>query len=296
MNSENITFNGLNITTIIWTEYGFKPDSKGSIISIGDKLEEYFIQNKLIDELATQMNICEEDAMYGKPIFDRTKGNQHIKITRFLDCKFDNVVSKMFTLRFHVCNRIDNSRAKITASAEFDFRDDPKNSIQIIDIMNSVFQKQQDICRYIHNTIPESYSLGDIYYVTNIASIESNDRDIDTLIASVFSTDINNFELHYNSNRIPQKKMLETYAVLLSDKILVSPNIESITPEKIGNVMLEHNAKQSKMVLHQAKDKIPTKTMNLEIDQSHRIITNLTEQYCASEVTNRLVNDYLGMT
>lgn len=294
MSSENITFSGLNIATIIWTEYGFEPDSEGNIISIGNKLKEDFSEIKLINDLATQMNMDKEDTIYGKPEFIGTPGRQHLKITRFLNTKIDDVMSKILTLRLHVCNRIDKSRAKITASIEFDFSDNPKNSIEIIDIMNSVFKKQQDICEFIHSKIPESYSLGDTYYVSNIASIESDDTDIDTIIESVFSTTKNNFETI--SDQILQKKMLVTYAVLLSNKLLLSPNIESITPDKIKDLMLELNAKQSKMVFYQAKEKIPTKTINLEIDKSHRNIINLTEPYCATEVTDRLLNDYLGMT
>ena len=294
MSSENITFSGLNIATIIWTKYGFEPDSEGNISTIGNELKEDFIKIELIDDVASQIDINKEDTIYDEPVFIGTPGRQHLKITRFLNAKIDDVISKALILRVHVCNRIDKNRAKITSSIEFDFSDNPKNSIEIIDIMNSVFKKQQDICEFIHSKIPESYSLGDTYYVSNIASIESDDTDIDTIIESVFSTTKNNFETI--SDQILQKKMLVTYAVLLSNKLLLSPNIESITPDKIKDLMLELNAKQSKMVFYQAKEKIPTKTINLEIDKSHRNIINLTEPYCATEVTDRLLNDYLGMT
>lgn len=298
MISSDITFEAVTVATILWPDYGFEPEHDGGIVAVGKKLTEHFTNEHIPDKLCETLGLDREHNMvYSRPKFDAAKGNEHIKLTRFADIEINGVIADEIIVRVHVCNRIERSRAKITIFANFEFRDHPLSAIEIVDLVDSVFKKEEDICRFIHKEIPESFSLGNIKYISNIASVESGDRDIDSIIESVFISDKTKFEFLPNPEHVPdEKKMLDAYYVLLSDKTLVSADRRSITPETIRDVLIDCKAKQSKTITYQTKNKIPAKTLNYESDPLHRVITNLTEPYCASAVTNRLVNDYLSMT
>ena len=297
MISSDITFEAVNVATILWPDYGFTPEHDGGIVAVGKKLTEYFTKEHIHDKLCETLGLDRENMVYSSPKFDAAKGNEHIKLTRLADIEIDGVTADEIIVRVHVCNRIERSRAKITIFANFEFRDHPLSAIEIVDLMDSVFKKEEDICRFIHKKIPESFSLGNIKYISNIASVESEDRDIDSIIKSVFLSDKTKFEFLPSSEHVlDEKKMLDAYYVLLSNKTLVSADRRSITPETIRDVIIDCKAKQSKTITYQTKNKIPAKTLNYESDPLHRVITNLTTPYCASAVTNRLVNDYLSMT
>lgn len=299
MVSGDITFEAVNITTVLWTDHGFEPEPEDSIVTVGKELKEIFARGNVVGELSKMLEVSEADVEYHSPRFEPTKGNEHIKLTKFNNIKMNGVTVDELILRVHVCNRVEGSRAKITVSANLDFREHPHDTMTTVNLMNSIFKKEEDICRFIHEKIPESFSLGGVKYISNIASVESNDPAIDVIIESVLASGKTEFEFSphcADAGRVlDKKKILDAYHVLLPTGTLIS-DAEPITPEAIRDAIDRVEAKQSKMIIYQSNKKIPTKTLNYEIGRDHRVITNLTEQYSALAVTNRLVNDYLSLT
>ena len=292
MISDNITFEAANIATILWPDQGFEPEYEGGIVAVGKKLTEEFANENITDKLREKLGLNSDQMVYHQPKFDTTKGNEHIKLTRFSnDVGMNGVTADEVIFRVHVCNRIDGRRAKITVFTNFDLREHPLSASEMVALMNLVFRKEEELCRFIHEKIPESFSLGGVKYISNIASVESRDEDVDSIIESVF--DKTELKVEPISN---EKKLLDAYHVLLPNNELLSDN-ESITSESIRKAMNDVKAKQSKMIIYHANEKIPVKTLNYEIDPyHHRVITNLTKPYCVPAVTSRLVDDYLSMT
>lgn len=301
MNSENITFEAASIDTILWPEEGFNPEGEDGIIGVGEKLTKEFDNKHLLDKLCDEFDFNKECmGNYIHPQYERAKGLEHIRLTKFTNIEmFDGVTAKDIILRVYVCDRTMKRRAKITVSANFDFKNHPLNAMELTDLMNRVFEKEHNICKFIYGKIPESYQLGDIKYASSIASVESGDKDINDIIGStlVRSDETIKFDYMSNSSQVSENKTLDAYYVLLSGKLLLSTDRESITLEKIRDAISKRKATQSKIVIYQSNEQIPAKTLNCEVvPNDYRLITNLTEQRSAMAVTSRLVNDYLSIT
>lgn len=300
MASDDITFGAASIATILWPEEGFDPGDNGGIVSVGEKLTKEFDDKRVFDELCDEFGFDKEhNKAYRHPNFELSRGNEHIRLTKFTDTQLNGSTAKDIILRVYVCNRIERRRAKITIFANFDFTSHPLNAVELTNFMGLVFNKEEDICKFIHEKIPDSYNLGDVKYISSIASVESGDENIDGIIESVLSRSDGDSKFEYTSNSGPvsENKILDAYYVLLSGKLLLSTDRGSTTPEKIQDAISKYKATQSKMIIYQANEKIPAKTLNYEINPDRRrVITNLTEPRCAPVLTNKLVNDYLSLT
>lgn len=300
MNPENITFEAASIDTILWPEEGFDPEGEDGIIGVGEKLTKEFDNKHLLDELCDEFDFNKEGmGNYIHPEYERSKGREHIRLTKFTNIEMCGVTAKDMIMRVYVCDRTVERRAKITVSANFDFKNHPLNAMELTDLMNRIFEKEHDICKFIYGKIPESCHLGDINYVSSIASVESGDKDLNDIIGSVLVRSDENIKFKYmsNLNQVSESKTLDAYYVLLSGKLLLSTDRESITPEKIIDAISKRKAIQSKIVIYQSNEQIPAKTLNCEVvPNDYRLITNLTEPRSAIAVTSRLVNDYLSIT
>jgi len=298
LNPENITFEAASIDTILWPEEGFNPEGEDGIIGVGEKLTKEFDNKHLLDELCDEFD-KERMGNYLHPEYELSKGLEHIRLTKFTNIEMCGVTAKNIILRVYVCDRTVKRRAKITISANFDFKNHPLNAMELTDLVNRIIEKEHNICKFVYGKIPEAYHLGDIKYISSIASVESGDKDIKDIIGSVLVSSDENIKFKYtsNSNQVSENKTLDAYYALLSGKLLLSTDRESITIEKIRDAISERKATQSEIVIYQSNEQIPAKILNCEVTPNdYRLITNLTEQRSAMAVTSRLVTDYLKIT
>jgi hypothetical protein len=201
---------------------------------------------------------------------------------------------KKFNTRLYVCNKDERRRAKIVVLEDLDFRNTSYDAKKLVTMMDTVLEFQNSVGKFIFDNIPKEFNLGDIIYKSNIISIESDDKEIKGIIESIFDVKEKRFVRSPKYKDITDEKLLDAYYVLLSHRGLIS---KDITKKLIEEEIDKHKVKQSNIIFYQENGgKIPTKTVNYEVDKNHRIITSLTEPYRVPLVTQRFLWDYLSLT
>ena len=234
-----IAFEVASISTILWTEKGFKPE--GNIVKSGEELAKYFNENNII---------CNFNPTKKKDFMDRID--------------FDNIDidGNQIDPHIYLGNRDEGHRAKIVVNANPEFRENPLDAQKTVDLINSILETEKGICGLVYNRIPKSCSLGTPIYSSNIVSVESGDPDIKEIIKYALPKDKSEFEQSLRESEIDprlSKKILDAYSVLLLNQR------GPITYEEIQDSMDKFKVKQSRMIVYESGDKIPVKTLNYEM-------------------------------
>lgn len=296
MSQPEILFGAASIATVLWTSNGFIPNSTNGVVDTGLKLVKHFNDRNIIDGIIKKMPDEIQESIKASPelIFNDSRDNENIEIVELHNLSYKLYNIKKFNTKLYVCNKEQNRRAKIVVLENLDFKDTLYDPIKLSTTINTVLEFQKSVAEYVFSNIPKQFELGDLYYKSNIVSIESNDKEIDGIIDSIYDIQGKKFRKAPKYKDITDKKLIDTYYVLLSHQDLISKNINE---KLIRDEIVEHKVKQSNMILYQENGgKIPTKTVNYEVEPNHRIITSLTKPYSVPLVTNRLLWDYLSLT
>lgn len=236
---KEITFEAASISTILWTDEGFRPE--GNIVKRGEELTEYFNKHNIV---------CN---------FNPTEKNDSMDRIDFETIDIDG---NKIDPQFYPGNRDEWRRAKIVVNANPEFRENPLNAKKTVELTTSILETEKSICGLIYNKIPESYLLGNPRYLSSIVSVESGDPDIAEIIKYALPDNKIEFEQSLREGKIDlrlSKKILDAYSVLLLNQ--GGP----ITYEEIQGFIDKFNVKQSRMILYENGTKIPTKTLNYEV-------------------------------
>lgn len=296
MSSNDILFGAASIATIFWTAEGFTPSSKNGVVDVGTSLVKHLDEKDVINGIIKMMPPETESSIKGQLVlnFCDTCNNEYIEIIDLHNIQYELYNLKRFTSRINLCNKEENRRAKIVMLMDLDFRDTPLNAKKMVETMDVFLLFQEAVGRFIYKNIPSEFMLGDVIYESNIISVESDDKELETIIDSMYDIKAKKFIKKPKYKDMTDRKLLDAYYVLLSHGDLIS---KDMTEKLMEAEFVEHNVKQSNMVFHQENGgKVPSKTLNFEIEEGHRRITNLTKSYSAPLVTKRLSKDYLNLT
>ena len=296
MSPEAIKFGGASIATVFWTNRGFTPSPATGVVEAGEKLLAHLEEKKIIDDILRMMPHMEGEGIKGQLglTFNYAIGNEYIEIVDLRDISYPLYNLKKFGARIFICNNEEGRRAKVVTLMDLDFKESPINAKEMVKTIETFLEFQASVCRFIYDNIPLNFELGEVIYRSNIVSVESNDKEIDVIIESIYDLKTNKFIIKPMYTEIEDEKLHDTYYVLLSHKDLIS---KEINRKLIEDEMSKHKVKQSNMIFYQENEvKVPAKTLNYEIEEGHRRITNLTKPYHEPVVTLRLLKDYLNLT
>jgi|GEM_PF-5714269 len=298
--TQAMSFSHAFITTILWTENGFTPNP--TIYDVGEQLVESLKQkdatNMLYDLLKLTHENINADIDY---VFDGTTGNERLALGDFKEIPLSTTSIESLRLRIYVCNGMQGKKCKITVSSRLPL-DLEWGHIEISRILAEVYNKNEQVCKFLQALISKEFSLGDIEYISHISSIESSDEDVDDIISSEYNHNINKFITSCSIANTDESKILQTYYILLSND---PSNFKESPYERnsIVNNLIDYNANESRMNIFYENQKIPAKTLNFSIPENkysdnvpRRIIASLTKPHCGKVMTNALVGDYLSRT
>jgi hypothetical protein len=291
MSHEGMAFNAASIATILWADRGFEPVP--DIVEVGENLKKHLSEINIVDKICKTFGIDKSTIIdpATQLDFDAAPGKERIRIAVFRDVEIDSVKIQELTLRIHVCNRNLKMKSKVTAFANVLLENRP-NAERAAKIINSVFNIERKICRYIFGYINDAFSLGNVNYIGNIASIESGEKDIDTLIETVSADSISQ-----NAVDGENKRIIDLYHVLLAND-LITIN-QSLDRKSLLETLKKHEIKENRIKMYQSRVAIPVKAVNYELSNLspiNRIITVLTRMRCGKSIALCLFYDYLGMT
>ena len=291
-----ITFEKACMASVLWTGIGF--DYSEGLPEICNRLVETLSRNEIINKINDTIGVSYITPKEKPFDIKEIPGRERIKIIHYSNFSMNSASVQDFTVRIHVCNRDLGMKCKITAFSVFDLKS--ATYLEAKTEINTIRQKQREICDHVYRVTYDVFKLGDVNYTSCITTVESNDPDVDSIIESTFAKDMGKFEF---LESVGERKIVDAWKLLLdetSGSILEQETEITRLEKTLSDKIKDEDVDEFKIRIYQTKMiTIPALVVNYAKGigaPCRRFITAITKPNCSVQVTTKMLRSYLNRT